>query len=395
MIEVAATRQASIYTLQFGLLCISSFLFFASFNIIIPELPSYLSSIGGAEYKGLIIALFTLTAGLSRPFSGKLADKIGRIPVMIIGALVSSIAAFIYPVISTVAAFFLLRVYHGFSTGFTPTGTSAYVADIIPNNKRGEAMGILGFFSSMGMAVGPSVGSWVASSFSLNTMFYVSGSFAMVSMVILFGMSETLVHRERLKLSHFRINMGDVYEHNVLPSGIFMLLTVYAFGAVLTIVPDFSDHLGLSNRGIFFTTFTLASLLVRFVAGKASDVYGRVIILKAAAILLAIALMVIAFSTSQLMFLVGAFIFGLGVGAGSPTAFAWTIDLSNENHRGRGMATMYIAMELGIGSGAFFSGLIYNNDISRIPLVFGVASALGLLAFLYLQFWQSGSRTIK
>ena len=44
--------------------------------MIIPELPDFLSHLGGAEYKGLIISLFTLSAAISRPFSGKLADEI-------------------------------------------------------------------------------------------------------------------------------------------------------------------------------------------------------------------------------------------------------------------------------------------------------------------------------
>src|SRR5690606_26392454 len=78
----------TIYTLQFGLLCLSSLLFSASFNMIIPELPNYLSSLGGGEHKGLIIALFTLTAGISRPFSGKLTDQWGRVPVMAVGSIV-------------------------------------------------------------------------------------------------------------------------------------------------------------------------------------------------------------------------------------------------------------------------------------------------------------------
>jgi MFS family permease len=78
-------KNQPIFTLQFVLLCLSGFLFFGSFNMIVPELPSYLDSMGGGDYKGLIIALFTVTAGLSRPFSGKLADKVGRIPVMVVG----------------------------------------------------------------------------------------------------------------------------------------------------------------------------------------------------------------------------------------------------------------------------------------------------------------------
>ena len=110
----ASTR---IYTTQFWLLCLSSLLFFASFNMIIPELPSYLTALGGAEYKGLIISLFTLTAMVSRPFSGKLADKIGRVPVIFFGALVCFICSLIYPVLSSVSGFMLLRLAHGFSTG--------------------------------------------------------------------------------------------------------------------------------------------------------------------------------------------------------------------------------------------------------------------------------------
>src|SRR5687767_15982473 len=102
-------KQAKrVYGLQFWLLCLSSFLFFASFNMIIPELPSYLTSLGGAEYKGLIISLFTLTALVSRPFSGKLADKIGRVPVMVCGPIVCVICSAVYPLVSSVGGFLLL-----------------------------------------------------------------------------------------------------------------------------------------------------------------------------------------------------------------------------------------------------------------------------------------------
>ncbi|HMQ62313.1 MAG TPA: hypothetical protein PKE06_16675, partial [Flavilitoribacter sp.] len=72
------TAQARLYTTPFLLICVSHFLFGASFNMLIPELPAYLTSLGGAEYKGLIIALFTVTAGISRPFSGRLTDTVGR-----------------------------------------------------------------------------------------------------------------------------------------------------------------------------------------------------------------------------------------------------------------------------------------------------------------------------
>src|SRR5690606_12017043 len=122
----------TIHTPRLACLCLSSLLFSASFNMIIPELPNYLSSLGGGEHKGLIIALFTLTAGISRPFSGKLTDQWGRVPVMAVGSIVCVLCGFLYPILSSLAGFFILRLVHGFSTGFKPTATSAYIADIIP-----------------------------------------------------------------------------------------------------------------------------------------------------------------------------------------------------------------------------------------------------------------------
>lgn len=376
----------SIYNLQFGLLCLSSFLFFSSFNMIIPELPSYLESLGGGEYKGLIIALFTLTAGLSRPFSGKLADKIGRIPVMIFGAVVCFFCGFIYPLASSVLLFFVLRFFHGFSTGFMPTGTSAYVADTVSAVRRGEAMGILGLCGSLGMAIGPAIGSFVAIHFSLNMMFYASSIAAILSIVILAGMKETLEDKHTFRMSFLKLNKEEIFEPRVIAPCIVLLLTAFSFGIVLTITPDFSDTLGIKNRGLFFTFFTIASVAVRFFAGKASDKYGRIQVLKVSTILLAIGMLMLGLADSIPLFLTSAIVFGLATGMNTPTIFAWTIDLSHEKHRGRGMATMYIALEAGIGLGALLSGWIYGNDSGRFVLAYGLGAILALVAFVYLFF---------
>lgn len=88
------------------------------------------------------------------------------------------------------------------------------------------------------------------------------------------------------------------------------------------------------------------------------------------------------------MFLLGGVFFGFAVGICSPTAFAWTVDLSREGQRGRALATMYISLEAGIGSGALLSGWIYSNEVQRIPYAFGAAVLLAFTAFVYLQWLQ-------
>ncbi|RZK59389.1 MAG: MFS transporter [Pedobacter sp.] len=248
--------------------------------MLIPELPAYLSALGGSEYKGLIIALFTLTAGISRPFSGKLTDTIGRVPVMAVGSIVCFLCGFLYPILTSVAGFLFLRLLHGFSTGFKPTATSAYVADLVPSDRWGEAMGVHGVCFSTGLAIGPAIGSAITDHFSIDMLFYASSLFALLSIVILANMKETLPNKQKFKAVHLKIKKEDIIEWQVLPAALIVLWSYISYGVILTVISDWSHHLGTSNKGLFFMVFTLASLLIRFVAGKVSDKYGRTVILR-------------------------------------------------------------------------------------------------------------------
>ncbi|REG90354.1 putative MFS family arabinose efflux permease [Algoriphagus antarcticus] len=352
--------------------------------MIIPELPEYLTSLGGEDYKGFIIALFTLSAGLSRPFSGKLADKIGRIPVMMIGASVCFVVGMLYPLLSFVGGFLFLRFAHGFSTGFTPTGASAYVADIVPYQKRGEAMGLFSLFGSMGMAAGPAVGGWLGTLFSIDTVFYVSAFTAIFSILILLKLKETLPNKQKISWKMFQLQKDEIIEKRVLvPSGI-LFLCAFSFGVVLTIIPDFSTHLDIENKGLFFGVFTVSSLGIRLLAGKTSDRYGRVPVMRAASATLVCAMALIAFAESKFALLGSGVLFGCAVGMYSPTTAAWVIDLSLDQFRGRALATMYIALEAGIGIGALVSGFLFANSPENFRLVFLTSAGFAGLAFIFL-----------
>jgi len=383
---MSAAPSTRVYTAGFWLMCLSSFLFFASFNMLLPELPDYLTSLGGAEYKGYIIAMFTLTAGLSRPFSGKLADTVGRIPVMVFGSLVCFLCGFFYPWTATVGGFLLLRLLHGFSTGFKPTGTAAFIGDIIPVAHRGEAMGLLGVASSMGMAAGPALGGLLAEHFSLNVLFYCSSGAALLSLIVQGTMTETLpqAQRQKFSLKLLRLRWDEVLEPRVFQPALATLLCMFPYGAVLTVIPDQSTYLNISNKGLFFTFYTVASLVVRLVAGRASDRYGRVPVLRFSTTLLLVALVALALAPSAPFLLAAAVLYGFATGLNSPTLYAWTIDLSPAERRGRGVATMYIALEAGIGLGALLAGWIFANSPARLPYVHGLSAAVTLAALLYL-----------
>lgn len=383
---VAGSPPKSIFTFQFWLLCASSFLFFASFNMLIPELPGYLDKMGGGAYKGWIIAIFTVTAGISRPFSGKLTDQWGRIPVMIFGVSVCVVAGLLYPYATTVFAFLGVRLLHGFSTGFKPTATSAIIGDIVPDHRRGEALGYLSMFGTTGMGTGPILGPWITQIWNIQALFLTSSVIAALSLLILLGMKETLAEASRFHVSMLKVRRHEIFATEAWPPSIVMVLSVFGFGVMLTLAPDLSLHLGLpeAQKGIFFTVFTFSSVLVRVLAGKLSDRFGRVYMLRWGMLLLAISILIIATAQTVTHFLIGAMLIGFSVGNNSPTLFAWVIDCTPAHVRGRGIATLYILLEIGIGSGALISGYVFANQVENLTFALLTPAPLVLLALLYL-----------
>ncbi len=359
--------------------------------MIIPELPDFLKSIGGNDINvGWIIGAFTIIAMVSRPFSGKLTDSIGRMPVMIFGAGIAFITTILYSVWTTVLGFFVLRAIHGMSTGFKPTATAAYLADIVPVSRRGEAMGIMGMLGSAGMAAGPILGSFLKENYGFNMMFITSGVISLLSVLIFFGMKETLPKKNRQPFSFklLKITKKDFFEPDVLIPSIILLFNVASWGVVITLIPDFSDYLGVKNKGIFFSYVLLASMLIRIFAGKLSDNYGRKIVVQTGMLLLIIAMTTIGASNSINMLYTGGFLYGIARGIYAPASYAWITDLSTTATRGRAFATMYILFELGITLGAIISGFYYDNQVENIPNGFYGVATTTLLAFIFLYFYK-------
>ncbi|MEO1624742.1 MAG: MFS transporter [Bacteroidota bacterium] len=369
-------------------MCASHTLFAASFTMILPELPAYLTSLGGEDYKGLIISLFTITAGASRPFSGKLTDTVGRIPVIFIGTIVCVICSLLYPFLTTVYGFLLLRFLHGFSTGFKPIASTAYTADIVPEQRRGEAMGILGISMNTGSSISPPIGSWIAGNWSMEVMFYASSAVALLSILILLMLKETLEDRQPFHPRLLLVTKDEVIAPEAIPMAILTGLIYLSFGAMLTIVPDQTVALGMSNKGIFFTSFTGCSLLSRLVAGTASDRLGRQPVLQLAVFMMIPSLIYMGMVDSSMHLMIASGCMGFATGMAAPAVFAWTIDAAGAQRRGVALGTTYIALEIGIGLGAVLSAWLYDNDASRFGITFFWLAGSTLFAFLYLSWYR-------
>ncbi|MDZ7649382.1 MAG: MFS transporter [Cytophagales bacterium] len=190
--------------------------------------------------------------------------------------------------------------------------------------------------------------------------------------------------KRKFSIDYLKVNREDIFEPLVLAPCLVMMLCAFSYGAVFTVIPDFGQFVGIKNKGLLFTYLTVASLVVRLLAGKASDRYGRVPVLRVSTMAMGIAMVIVGTASTSGLLIVGVSLYGLAQGSTSPTLLAWATDLSHDQFKGRGIASLYIFMEFGIGIGAFVSGLIYANDSSRFFITFLVSGILSLVAFIYL-----------
>ncbi|MBU6324979.1 MAG: MFS transporter, partial [Bacteroidetes bacterium] len=99
---------------------------------------------------------------------------------------------------------------------------------------------------------------------------------------------------------------------------------------------------------------------------------------------LTLSFLLLSINTGKTAFLVSAVLFGLGQGFNAPALFAWTTDLSKPEKKGRSLATLYIALELGITLGGLGGGFYFGNDNTRLPSLFALSAVCTLSAFLFL-----------
>jgi MFS family permease len=384
------------YPKNFWIISIALFFFIVSFNMVIPELNDYLSSLHetGADLKGLIIFLFSLSAAIARPFSGKLADNIGRKKVMLLGAGVGVVVSLSYPISGSLASdgatllgittFLLFRFLHGLSAGFLPTGATALVTDILQPAQRSVGMGIWGTFISAGFGAGQVLADPLTDAFGINALFVVSAVFALIALSCLMYIEETLPNPQRYQSLFLRVRWKDVFEPPVMPAAMVMFFTTISTGIVFVVAQEISKSLDC-NKGLFFGYYVFSTIAVRLFASRLSDIIGRRKTLLIGVTFMCLSMILVSLSAHSLpLFIVSAIVFGLSTGVNGPTIMAWTADLSETSRRGIGAGTLFIALEIGIMVGSASTIFTFDNTMDSIPRTVLLGASFSALAILYL-----------
>ncbi|MCX6510128.1 MAG: MFS transporter [Actinobacteria bacterium] len=153
------------------------------FGIVLPILPQYAERFGaGAAVIGVLSASFSLAQLVFAPVWGKLSDRIGRKPIIIISLFGTAIGSLVTGFAGALWVLFLGRIIDGIS-GASVSVAQAAVADISPARQRARYMGLIGAAFGVGFVAGPAIGALAALG-GPKVPFFVAAAIAAVNALI-------------------------------------------------------------------------------------------------------------------------------------------------------------------------------------------------------------------
>src|SRR5437868_1223988 len=166
---------------------ITVFIDLVGFGIVIPVLPFYAegTKFGATPREvGLLFASYSVMQLVFAPVLGRLSDKYGRRPVLLVSLLGTSLGFLILGFATTLWMLFLGRIIDGISGGNISTA-QAYIADVTTKEDRAKGMGLIGAAFGLGFVFGPAIGG-ILSRWGINVPFMFAGALALANAVLLF-----------------------------------------------------------------------------------------------------------------------------------------------------------------------------------------------------------------
>lgn len=382
----------SVQKRNFTIMWVSTFLVSSTMTMIMPFLSLYINTMGDftdayvQKWSGLIFGATFVTAFLMSPIWGRIADKYGYKPILIINGFGIAISVFLMGFVNSVESFFVLRLFMGIVTGFIPTSL-AFISSQTPRNIAGKTMATLQMGSVSGTLFGPIIGGLMADTFGFQYTFIITAvAVSLAACIVLFGIRE--IKREKKIGDHEysrKTVISGIFHHrlilNVLMITSLIQIGIFSIQPLLSLyVSQLTDSKEVALlAGITFSATGVGSLMFARTWGKLGDSIGYEKILTVLLIIAFVFTVPQAFVTELWQLVILRFLFGIATGGLIPITTALIrreapIDVQGEL-MGYNTSFRFLGNIIGPMFGGFISGYI------GISSVFFVTGGLFLLAF--------------
>jgi len=357
------------------------------YGIIIPILYAYSKRFGLSDFQnGLLFATYSICQFISTPIIGRLSDKYGRRPMLLI-SIIGTAASFFTMAFAPSAAFlFIARALDGLTAGNIPVAF-AVISDSTEMKDRARSFGIIGAAFSFGFVFGPAI-SALTIGFGRSVPFIIAGVITLIAtaMTALY-LPETNKHMGEVKhgklfdlsrLWHtlFDPNVGVTFLISLLFFLAFSCAIIYGFQPFTMKVLQISQ----SQNALLFTLFGFIGLIAQtFLVSRISKKFGMKKAFSSGILFTAIAFLIMFLSHSLIVFAVAAVILALFnsvVQTLLPTILSQEADAKSQ---GSVMGLNASYQSIGMIFGPILGGTVATI---AIPFPFLVGAALILFCFV-------------
>ena len=180
------------------------------FGIVLPLLPTYAKDLGANPFMiGLIAAIFSIMQFIFSPLWGKLSDKIGRRPVMLISIFITALSYLVFSQASTIPLLIFARGLSGIGSA-NIAAAQAYITDVTDSKNRSGAMGMMGAAFGIGFIIGPLIGGLLKHNYGIQMVGYVSSALITIDFILaIFLLPESNRNAEKMKFGFLKKRTAD------------------------------------------------------------------------------------------------------------------------------------------------------------------------------------------
>ncbi len=352
------------------------------FGIIVPILGRYAERFGASGFTvGLLFASFSLAQFVCAPLLGRLSDRIGRKPVIVISLVGTAVGSFITGAAGALWVLFAGRIVDGASGGSVSVAQAA-VADLAPEADRPRLIGLLGAAFGVGFVLGPAIGGLAALG-GPHVPFYVAGVLASVNAVAAIArLPETHHDRARVRRRGLTTPASPVLRH----LAVIGFVTVVAFTAFEATFSLFGDRrFGLteaSTAAVFLGVGVVLVVIQGGAFGHLVQRFGTRRLLAAGLSLLAAGLAVTAVAKVWPVLILALLLLSVGLGVASPSITSLVTEHALPSQRGEALGFQQASTAVARVVGPPAAGAMFDRIGIWSPYAAGAvlcAVAVGLL----------------
>ena len=330
--------------------------------------PRFLGDAGLDERAiGWVMGSFNLASLLGFAISGALAVRFGHARTLAVGAVVAATGALVFLLADGLAGYLTGRVLQGLGFSVVMVGAAAYVAQIAPDGRLGEALGIAGVMTLSAQAIGPILAEAIHDAAGWTWVWRTAIGAGLIAAAL----------ASRLPPAPSRLPDAPGRRGAATVALLAMLLAGVGFGVIWTFLAHYGPRVGVPRVTAFFASYVVAAIVVRVGFGALSDRIGRRAASVPALVGHTLVLLILAVLSARWQLIVVGVGYGLCHGVYYPTLSALVVERAGGD-RSRAVAWASAAFGAGIVLAAFGLGPLARAY--DYPVIYVLASGCGAIA---------------